>query len=176
MRNDLKIQRLVTSFRRHIELAKKGRLFQGDLFDNFPDECCADTSYMLAEFLLENNIETIVVSGENSKRETHAWLVVKDERVIIPEKEFFDDSEYIKKIWNLYRACEDSTPIDITHYEQRNIENGLIIDITADQFGEAPIYVGLANPFYESFEFHLATEFNGLSDERLIRLYNRIIK
>ena len=129
MLNDSKIQRLVISFRRYIELAKNGGLFQGDLFDNFPDECCTDTSYMLAEFLLTNNIETIVVSGENSKWETHTWLVVKDERIIIPQKQFFNNSEYIKGVWNSYRACADSTPIEITQYEQRDIENGLIIDV-----------------------------------------------
>ena len=52
---------------------------------------------------------------------------------------------------------------------------GVIVDITADQFGEPPVYVGLENNFYRQFDFGNAEDYHRLGTERLYELYQTII-
>lgn len=174
MISDTKIYNLVKEFRNLVDLAKENGLFSGDLFEQFPYECCGDMCSILGEFLLNNNIQGIVVSGDSRKYGSHAWLVLKDDRVNY-QQQFLDAPDEVRQIFNFYRACERNTPIDITHYEEIDIQAGLIIDITADQFGEDAVYVGFLNEFYKSFEFIQAKDYSGLEDDRLINLYKIIL-
>ena len=66
---------------------------------------------------------------------------------------------------------EEST----TYYEKADLEMGVIVDITADQFGEPPVYVGLENNFYRQFDFGNAEDYHRLGTERLYELYQTII-
>lgn len=54
--------------------------------------------------------------------------------------------------------------MDISHYEEYGVENGLIIDITADQFGEVPVYVDYIGEFHRRFDFQAAHDFEGLCE------------
>ena len=49
-----------------------------------------------------------------------------------------------------------------------------IIDITADQFGEASVYVGARNTFYRKFTFRDAHICDGVYNDRLSHLYRNI--
>lgn len=172
--NDNKISVLVKRFRYYIENAQNKHLFQNDIFNDFPYDCCGDTCCLLAEFLLRNGIETIIVSGENEKRETHAWLVVKDYRI---NKQVSRVSNDIVHLLNSYQGCDYNTSNDFTYYVEDNLIDGLIIDITADQFGMEPIYVDYTCDFYkDEFVFVQANDFFGLNDNRLIDLYNTIVE
>ena len=61
-------------------------------------------------------------------------------------------------------------------YEEQNIKNGLIIDITADQFDGVPIYVDYICDFYRQFEFRSANDFTGLGSARLRKIYQTILQ
>lgn len=75
------IEQLAQKFRQAIEVARNDRSFVDDYcFKDFPSGCCGDTSYFLAEYLLQEGIETIWVSTQCDDW-THAWLVLKDSRV-----------------------------------------------------------------------------------------------
>lgn len=55
--------------------------------------------------------------------------------------------------------------------------NGLIIDITDDQFyemGNAPVYIGYMDSFHRDFEFDSAYEYDDLGNDRLETLYGII--
>ena len=62
-----------------------------------------------------------------------------------------------------------------TCYEEQNIKNGLIIDITGDQFDEAPVYVGYMDDFHKRFDFVAAYEHEGLPNDEYAELYEIII-
>ena len=55
------------------------------------------------------------------------------------------------------------------------IKNGLIIDITGDQFDEAPVYVGYMDDFHKRFDFVAAFEHEGLPNDEYVELYEIII-
>ena len=58
-----KIEQLVRKFRQAIDAAYRAHEFRDDLhFKKFPTGCCGDASYLLAEYLLQNNIKIIWVS------------------------------------------------------------------------------------------------------------------
>jgi hypothetical protein len=68
--------------------------------------------------------------------------------------------------------------VDTTHYEEDDLYNGLIIDITADQFldYDIPVYVGTMDSFHSEYGFIQAHEFRGMGTERLEKLYRKIEK
>lgn len=171
------LERLVREFRVAIEKARADKSFAGDLcFDGFPHACCGPTSNILANFLHMNGIDTIYVCGWQGDQ-SHAWLVLKDEKIRGPQKRYFVAPDGIKDVLNLYSGGLYNEPVDITHYEAGDLENGLIIDITADQFPEMleyPVYIGFMNSFHRKFEFDQAHDFFGLGDARLERIYNQI--
>ena len=81
------IKKHVDAFRKAIDEAKYAVKFDRDfIFCCFPLACCGDTCYLLAEYLKTKGIETIYVCGDFDGQ-THAWLVVKDDRVEEPNKE-----------------------------------------------------------------------------------------
>ena len=61
---DNKIRSLVNSFRKKIDRAQSKDLFLDTILEEFPKQCCGVTSRLLAEFLLDNGIETLWISAE----------------------------------------------------------------------------------------------------------------
>ena len=176
MRNidDKRICKLVTHFRMAIEDACKEGCFDKDfVFHSFPRACCGDTCYLLAEYLHSKGIDTIYVWGDYDGQ-SHAWLVVKDYRVKNPTKRFYIVPEEIRQVLNFYGSDIDDEPKDVTRYEEDDLIDGLIIDITADQFGEEPVYVNYMDDFHRKFEFEAAHDCEGVYNARLDNLY-RII-
>lgn len=175
--NDLQIYNLVLSFRKAIERARDAGEFQEDIaFGHFPRRCCGDTSYLLAEFLNRHGAESIWVSME--KDGSHAWLVVKDYRVKRPTSTSYNWPEEMRETLKSYGVEEPEKTLDTSHYTETDLENGLIIDITADQFPDYDIsvYVGMVDSFHKQFGFKQAHDYNGLNDlnGRLERLYSVI--
>ena len=171
---DKHIERLAHKFRQAIDAAYRAHEFRGDVcFKNFPTGCCGDTSYLLAEYLLQNGIETIWVSTKRNDW-THAWLVLKDERIDPPTTITLPD-DYLDLI-SAYRTQESEEETEDIHYMEQDIIDGLIIDITSDQFDdcENPVYVDYLDDFHRTFDFRLAVDFDGLNDERLEHLYEII--
>ena len=175
---DNQIRELAVKFRAAIEIAKNEGMFSSDIiFHHFPRGCCGDTCYLLAEYLKENGFETIWVSTERDDW-SHAWLVLKDHRTHAPTTRSFEWPEGLYAVVKEYGVIEPEKPFDVTRYKAEDIEDGLIIDITSDQFDDwnEPVYVGTMDYFHKSFEFVQAHDYDGLSDlnGRLSRLY-RII-
>ena len=82
---DNRIRSLVNNFRKKIDRAQRKDLFVDTILEEFPIQCCGVTSRLLAEFLLGNGVETLWISAEEfGTHETHAWLVVKDDRIDFP--------------------------------------------------------------------------------------------
>lgn len=74
-----KIIKLSVAFRNALEKAKNNGDFKCiQPFCNFPKGCCGETSELLAQFLLKNNIKTNYVSGtyylDFYNTQSHAWL------------------------------------------------------------------------------------------------------
>ena len=88
---DNRMRSLVNSFRKKIARAQRKDLFTNTMFEGFPVQCCGIASRLLAEYLLNNEVETLWISVEEfGTHETHAWLVVKDDRIDSPHS-CFDD-------------------------------------------------------------------------------------
>lgn len=173
--NHNQILRDTTQFRSAVEAARDAGEFSSDItFNHFPRGCCGDTSYLLAEYLRHHGYETIWVSTERGDW-SHAWLVLKDGRVKAPTPRTFEWPEELQTIVKGYGVAEPEKAIGVTRYEAEDIENGLIIDITSDQFDDwnNPVYVGYMNPFHQSFDFVQAHDYDGLNDldGRLRRMY-----
>lgn len=143
-----------------------------DVFCDFPTGCCGDTCVLLAAYLELFDVHTIYIWGDRG-RQSHAWLVVNDSRVKQPTPSSFNPTAEYKQWMKLY-GQEVTGPIDTTRYTARDFTNGLIIDITADQFGESSVYVGPRNSFYRRFTFHSAHTCNGAHEYRLNKLYRKI--
>jgi hypothetical protein len=177
--NDGKIRLLAKGFRRKIENAREAGLYADDAtFSGFPHACCGDTSDLLAEFLRSNGVETIYVYGDDAEHQSHAWLVVKDDRIAPPTHTHLDlEGEAAEAFASYTDGDERITSIDNTHYTEQDIENGLIVDITADQFGKAPVYVGPMDDFHREFASPRADDFAGLYDnKRLIDIYEKTMR
>ena len=172
--NDQEIYRLAHIFKDAALTARDAGLFRNDVpFRDFPNGCCGDTCYLLATFLLSHGIETIYVCGTRGNQ-SHAWLVVNDNRVKQPTPEFYyPEKEYVQLIGQY--GMETNGPIDITRYKARDLTYGLFIDITADQFGEPSVYACSRNDFYRKFTFDFAHVCNGVDNYRLRDLYSKII-
>jgi hypothetical protein len=82
------IKQLANQFREAIEVAKEEREFYKDIvFRNFPVGCCGDTCALLAQFMLDNDIEIRYVrgtyrDGSFEDMQSHAWLLT-DNQIII---------------------------------------------------------------------------------------------
>lgn len=171
-----KIRRLVERFRTAMdELQEKGLFDKENPFRSFPRGCCGDTSYLLAEYLRKKGIDTIYVWG-NDYDQSHAWLVVKNEFVKKPSEQVIALPNNITSVYNSYSSGINNETIDVTCYKENDLINGLIIDITGDQFGENPIYIGYMDDFHKKYEFGGAHDFERLSDARLYRIYRMIIQ
>lgn len=172
---DNTIRELAVKFRNAIEKACDEGLFANDTFNRFPRGCCGDTSDLLAEYFCENGIGSICVTGTDAYGQGHAWLVIKDMRIRTPVPEYFEIPEDIKLILTRYGNEKWNDSPSTAYYSSSDLENGLIVDLTADQFGEAPVYVGYINDFYRNFEFISAYDYACLGNERMSSLYQKII-
>ena len=67
-------------------------------------------------------------------------------------------------------------PVAIINYKQTDLTNGLIIDITGDQFEDydIPVYVGKIDNFHRSFKLVAAHDYEGMNGGRLFGLYQKI--
>ncbi len=144
-------------------------------FSHFHSGCCGVTSEMLAEFLRCKGIETIYVWGW-WEDQSHAWLVVKDERVENPKRKVTRIPPEISAILSEYSGRTVGRSINSTNYKASDVQNGLIIDITADQFGEVPVYVGETNQFYENFVFEAANGSPRIDDFEGRSIYNTVLQ
>lgn len=170
---DKRIEQLAHRFRQAIDAAYRAHEFRDDFrFKKFPTGCCGDTSYLLAEYLLQNDIETILVSLQRDDW-SHAWLVLNDRRVRKP-KEMTLSAKYLDLI-SMY-STQNSEETNNVHYNEKDLRDGLIIDITSDQFDdcENPVYVDYLDDFHRTFDFRLAVDYDGLNDDRLERLHGII--
>lgn len=129
---------------------------------------------MLAEYLLQEGIETIWVSLQR-KDWSHAWLVLKDGRIKRSPKPI-PPADYIDLI-SQYRNQNSEEETEDIHYMEQDLRKGLIIDITSDQFDDYNnlVYVGQMDDFRRTFEFVQAVDYDGLNNGRLEHLY-RIIE
>lgn len=169
---DQKINDLAYIFKSAILSARDEGLFDKDIcFYHFPRGCCGDTCDLLASFLKSHGIPTIYVCGDY-KQQSHAWLVVNDDRVKSPRSHFIETGTDYLKLLGQY-GQKISEPIKITYYEAEDLRNGLIIDITADQFGEPSVYVGKQNRFYKKHNFCEAHVCKGVCNSRLSDLYRK---
>lgn len=156
---------LVIKFRLRIETALKLGLLDNDIvFNHFPRGCCGDTCYLLAEFLLKHGIETLYVCG-TYKQQSHAWLVVKDDHITPPSVETYVIPDEIKQLLESYGETVNATGYSTPTYKAENLIDGLIIDITADQFGENPVYVGASDKFHRQFDFDFAHDLQSLYND-----------
>lgn len=172
--HDRDIFELASQFKTAIVLAHNRNSFSRDIsFSHFPRGCCGDTCYLLAAYLRSKGIFTLYVWGD-CKGQSHAWLVLKDCRVKTPTPQFYETPTEIREIVRRYGGSISENPVEIIRYEESDLDNGLIIDITGDQFGEDSVYVGRLDTFHRRFMFESAHEIEGLTDYRLQNLY-RII-
>ena len=164
----------VVQFRRAIDDARDESILLRE-FPSFPRGCCGDTCYLLAEFLRMNEIETIYVEGKEGDQ-SHAWLVVKDDRVLSPTPYTTYLPEDIRVVLSGYSGMQCESSIINANYSESDIAEGLIIDITADQFGQVPVYVDYLKSFHKRFEFVQAHKYDNLGSFRLRELFNTIMK
>jgi len=164
----------VKDFREAIDIAKRRGMFEQDgEFKYFPADCCGSTCILLAEFLMMYGIKTLYVLGENYIRETHAWLIVKDDR-IRKERQRLKLTDNAYSALKLYGSCFNPKMTEIKGYDKNDLLDALGIDITADQFGKEAIHVGEWKKFEVPFKYKIAQEHYGLSDRRYIELYKII--
>lgn len=173
---DNRICSMVKNFRKKIDRAQCKRLFAGTMLEKFPVQCCGVASKLLAEFLLNNGVETLWISAEEFEtHETHAWLVVKDDKIAPPRSCFDDVPNNIMGLLGVYGGGNPDNLKEVTCYKEQDIENGLIIDITGDQFNESPVYVGHMDDFHKRFDFVAAFEHEGLLNEEYAELFKIIM-
>ena len=173
---DKDIYVLAKKFRRAIENARDNHMFKNDLtFDDFPNWCCRDASLLLAEYLRHYDINTIYVWGTDDTGQTHGWLVLKDERVNGPTVHNVNLPNSIIDILKGYSNNRFDAPIENIYYDEEDILEGMIIDITAEQFDDVPIYMGYMDEVHARFSFESANDYHRLGDYRLNELYRIII-
>ena len=167
--------KMASLFRSKMDRSLRDCLFANDIiFRRFPRGCCGDTCYLLAEYLKEHGVQTIYVCG-TFHDQSHAWLVVKDESIHIPTPKYYTTPVEIKRLLESYGETVPDKPVDISKYEECDLEEGVLVDITADQFGQKPVYVGPLDQFHREFNFDFAHDYNGFGNNRLSRLYDSII-
>lgn len=172
-----KLAEYATTFRTALYSAYQDGMFVKDIrFKTFPRGCCGDACYLLAEYLRRAGIETIWYSTERNDW-SHAWLVVKDERVKPPTTRPFYWPEELEVDLKRYGIEHPESGFELTNYESSDFTEGIIVDITGDQFNDCDeaIFVGKADKFHQSFEFINAHDIYALNDERLCKLY-RIVE
>ena len=156
---------LTKKFRTAIDKAYSNGDFNDDFsFRRFPHGCCGATCYVLAKYFKEKGVDTIYVSSEN-KYGSHAWLVIKDDRVQAPSYIMNTDACDFELVISIgdekrYYNFKNDGSKKAAEYQYCDLEEGIIVDITADQFDESPIFVGYIDDFHKKYEFDSAHESN----------------
>ncbi|MGL5149571.1 MAG: hypothetical protein ACRC7N_03230 [Clostridium sp.] len=108
------IKRLVKKFREAIDVARDTGEFDKDFsFCNFPRGCCGDTSYLLAQYLLENTIRTYYVCGtyrgsSSEDYQSHAWLLLNNHTIIdITGDQFKYNPDFLNYDKSVYIGAAD---------------------------------------------------------------------
>ena len=167
---------LAYRFKAAIVQAWEAGRFNGDIaFYKFPRGCCGDTCDLLAEYLLTFGVETVYVCGSELDQ-SHAWLVIKDNRIGKPKSHHYELSDELRDVFCLYSGNCSSGSIDNTYYDELDLINGIIVDITADQFGENSVYVDRLGKFHKRFGFDFAHDCAGIDNPRLRRIYGIIME
>ena len=173
------IRKYATRYKDTIITLKREGAFASDCaFNDFPRGCCGDACDLLAKHLLFKGIDTLYVLGDFDGK-SHAWLVVKDSRITPPTKITIhvpvnSNQEWGNVLFSRNDDYEEMISVEDVVYTETNLVDGLIVDITADQFGGPSVYVGYMNDFYKMFEFEKARDYEGLRSGRLVRIYNMI--
>ncbi len=175
MTNDDMIFSYASEFKTAIERARDTGVFSKDFsFYKFPKACCGDTCYLLGEYLCQKGIKTIYVCGDLDGQ-SHAWLVVKDERIKAPTRHYVEIPCDVRSMFSQYGGNQYEERIEICNYEETDVNLGLIVDITADQFGESRVYVDYMGDFHKQFDFVDAHDYIALENFRLEKIYSTII-
>ena len=101
--------------------------------------------------------------------------MVKDERIKEPKRHYVEIPCDVRLMLNQYGGNQYEKRIEMCNYEETDINLGVIIDITADQFGEPSVYVDYMGAFYKQFNFVDAYDYMTLGDDRLDKIYNAIM-
>lgn len=108
------IKLLANQFRDAIDMARDAGEFNKDfLFYKFPRGCCGDSSDLLAQFLLENDIKTDYVCGTYSDGSfdgiwSHAWLLTNRHTIIdITGDQFKSNSVFLNYDTPVYIGEKD---------------------------------------------------------------------
>ena len=167
---------LAYRFKEAIVQAYEAGRFDNDItFCNFPRGCCGDTCDLLAEYLRNFGIETVYVCGSELDQ-SHAWLVIKDSSIEKPKSHHYELSDEIRDVFSLYSGGRSSGSIDNTYYDEMDLINGTIVDITADQFGERSVYVDRLGKFHKRFDFNFAYDCVGIDNPRLRKIYEVVME
>lgn len=172
-----KLKHLVYQFWNAIIYARDADLFEWDrTFDNFPWACCRDASDLLARFLYENGYNTLSVYGD-CQGSSHRWLVWDDGNIGEPETWRLEDvvPSDILPYYTSYGGDIAFQEEPYYRYTEHDIENCTIIDITADQFNDPPVYCDRWHSIRKKYKFISAQKYEGLGTNRLQQLYNTII-
>ena len=152
---DRKIEELAYKFRRAMEKARHNGEFRYEVYlKDFPVGSCGVTCDYLGVYLNDNGFSTYQISASYEER-THAWLVLDDSRIDHEAmEELMKQEELPPEIQDLYKQyggdCFDATLSP--RLSEKAFQNGLIIDITGDQFGWVPVYVGPKARRYSVYE------------------------
>lgn len=172
-----KLHCLVYQFWNAIMYARDDHQFEWDeTFDNFPCACCRDASDLLARFLYENGYDTLSVYGD-CQGSSHRWLVWDDGQIGAPETWYLKDivPSDILQHYNSYGSDTSTQENPYYRYTERDIEDCVIIDITADQFKDPPVYCDRWSLIRKKYKFIKAEKYEDLRTNRLHRLYDTII-
>lgn len=159
-----KIKFLVAQFRKGAERTLADNQFKEQPFNRFPNACCGDAVWLVAQYLKEHDRESSIqyryVYGiydydDFENRFGHAWLEV---------------------IWP---KTKRKAIVDITS-DQPQFRNTDIFP----QCASVPYYVGGKNEFYSLFEvipcqcsrIYGVDQLNGTEGNRMRKLYNTIVE
>lgn len=130
----MEIKGLVNQFRNAINIAKDVGEFDDDFsFYRFPHGCCGDTSCLLGQYLLENDIKTYYVygtyrNGRFGNFQSHAWLQTTEQTIIdITGDQFRTNSEFFYYDIPVYIGMKDRFH-RLFEVEERNIRESVNLD------------------------------------------------
>ena len=192
----MRLESLVFQFRNAMDKAKEaGDLDFDCVFRRFPNGCCGDTCYLLAEYLLRHGIKTNYVCGVKNLQ-SHAWLTLTADKKQRKSDYFANEDHSCNSVSsNGYQAIlkmiQSGQMVGYHPRESRMVtDKDFIIDITADQFSDRrvflffdnPVDVGRAGSFHQLFEMQDVRECGGLcavgspNTVRLEKVYEQIMK
>ena len=109
MDNVLVLQ-LASEFRHALEITmSKGEYGRLTLFSHFPKGCCAYTSDLLAEYLMENGMQReriqLLSGSANEGYDTHCWLMIDNMFYLDITGDQFSNKPYYKEYSPINNCC-----------------------------------------------------------------------